>query len=110
MTTTPTFVSKAPATEPVHFVLCDLDHLGLAFVQTSPEAADETTIVTNMLSGQYEAPLAVIAVDLAAGTSRDVSAEIARKVELSAAVEQRTLADGVRAFVDADRAVRLSCP
>ncbi len=32
----------------------------------------------------------MVAVDVAAGTSSDVSAEIARKVELAAVIEQRT--------------------
>jgi hypothetical protein len=45
----------------------------------------------------------VIAVDLAASTSRDVSGEIARKVDLAATIEQRTLADGAQAFVEAQR-------
>ena len=55
-----------------------------------------------MLSGQYDVPLTVIAVDLAAGPSRDVSTEIARKGRVGD-IEQRTLTDGVQAFVEARR-------
>ena len=46
--------------------------------------------------GEYEAPLAVIAVNLVAGTSRDVSTEIARKVEVAAATADRDLASGCK--------------
>lgn len=59
-------------------------------MEIDPNAADEATIISNMPSGPYDVPLAVIAV-LAAGTSRDVSTDIARKVELAAATDQRTL-------------------
>ena len=103
MTTSPSLVPDTTDASPLHFVLCDFGKLGLAIVETDPVAADETTIIRNMLSGQYDLPLAVIAVDLAAGTSRDVSAEIARKVELAASIDQRALTDGVQAFVEAQR-------
>ena len=72
------------------------------FVDLVPPA-DEGTILDDLLSGRYDAPLAVIAVDLASGASRDVSSEIARKVELAAAIDQRTLSEGVQAFVEAQR-------
>jgi hypothetical protein len=101
MSTAPTLVPDIPAAGPLHFVLCDFGNAGMAIVETDPAAADEATIISNMLSGQYEVPLAVIAVDLAAGTSRDVSAEAARKVELTAKIDQRTLTDGVQTFVEA---------
>jgi hypothetical protein len=81
MSTSPTLVPDLPAAGPLHFVLCDFGQFGLAIVETDPAAADEATIISNMLSGQYHVPLKVIAVDLAAGTSRYVSTEIARKVE-----------------------------
>ncbi len=103
MTIAPPLVPDAPDAGPLHFVLCDLDRAGIAFVETRPDFADEATILGDMVNGQYESPLAVISVDLAAGTSRDVSTEIARKVELAAAIDQRTLIDGVQSFVEAQR-------
>ena len=103
MTTAPTLVPESNASELLHFVLCDFGEFGQAFVETKPEAADEATIIDNILGGEYTAPLAVIAVDIAAGTSRDVSIEIARKVELAAEIDQRTLTDSVQAFVEAQR-------
>ena len=96
---------ESNTSQPFHFVLCDFHQFGIAFVETKPEAADEATIINNILGGEYEAPLAVIAVDLAAGTSRDVSIEIARKVELAAEIDQSTLTDGVQAFVETQRSV-----
>ena len=103
MTIAPPLVPDATVAGPLHFVLCDFEPAGIAFVETRPEYADEATILGDMLGGQYDAPLAVIAVDLAAGTARDVSSEIARKVELAAAIDQRALTDGVQAFVETQR-------
>ena len=103
MTTSPSLVPDIAEAGPLHFVLSNFGELSLAIVETDFAAADEATIIGNMLSGQYDLPLAVIAVDLEAGTSRDVSAEIGRKVELSASVDQRTLTNGVQAFVEAQR-------
>jgi len=103
MTTAPTLVPESNASQPLHFVLCDFGEFGQAFIETKPEAADEATIIDSILGGEYTAPLAVIAVDIAAGTSRDVSIEIARKVELAAEIDQLTLTDGVQAFVEVQR-------
>ena len=48
--------TRLPSLRPLHFVRCDFGKFGLAFVETDPAAADEATIISNMLSGQYEAP------------------------------------------------------
>jgi hypothetical protein len=66
--------------EDVHFVLCDFGRAGLAYVETDPAEADATTIVQNLLRGQYERPLRVIALNADEGWSRDVSEAIAAKV------------------------------
>ena len=105
MTTAPTLVPDPFTAQRLHFVLCDFGQAGVAFVETLPEAADEATIVTNMLSGHYDQPMQVIAVDLTAGTARDVSAEIAHKVEAAATAADRDLTIGVQAFVEAQRSV-----
>jgi hypothetical protein len=42
----------------IHFVLCDFGRAGLAYVETDPAEADATTIVQNLLNGQYERPAA----------------------------------------------------
>ena len=101
MTTSPSLVPDKPDAGPLHFVLCEFGEFGRAFIETDPAAADEATIISNMLSGQYDQPMQVIAVELAVGTSRDVSAEIARKVEAAAFADERNLTRGVQAFIEA---------
>ena len=59
----PSIVSEEAG--PIHFVLCDFGLAGRAYAETDPEAASTATIVEDMLDGQYDQPLKVIAVDLA---------------------------------------------
>ena len=61
----------------VHIVLNDFGDLGRAYVETDEAAADEATIVENILTGQYSYPLRVVAFNTAEGWSRDVTEDIA---------------------------------
>ena len=41
----------------LHFVLCDFGRAGPAYVETDPMQADASTIVRNLLDGQYNRPV-----------------------------------------------------
>jgi hypothetical protein len=69
-------------------------------METDPDAASATHVVENLLDDQYEQPLQVIAVDLAANRVEDVSAAIAQAVLDEARRRKRELADDARAFVE----------
>src|ERR1700737_281747 len=62
----------------LHFVLCNFGALGTAYVETAPTEVDRDTIIRNMMTGEYDHPLHVIAVNPAKGWARDVSEDIAR--------------------------------
>jgi hypothetical protein len=64
----------------VHIVLDDFEHLGIVYVETDATEADESTIVDNIVTGQYSCPLGVIAFNAAEGWARDVTEDIAHKV------------------------------
>src|SRR3954451_14465077 len=85
--------------EDVHFV-CDFGRAGLAYVETDPAEGDATTVVQNLLHGQYERPLRVLALNADEGWSRDVSETIAAKVRDVAAHEGRELTSGTLAFIE----------
>ena len=53
----------------VHLVLCRFGRAGLAYVETDPTEADATTVVRNLLYGQYGEPLRVVAVNVEGGWS-----------------------------------------
>jgi hypothetical protein len=95
--------------EDVHFVLCDFGRAGLAYVETDPAEGDATTVVRNLLHGQYGRPLRVLALNADEGWSRDVSEAIAAKVRDVAAYEGRELTSGTTAFIE-DHIGRVSQP
>ena len=64
----------------VYIVLCDFGPLGQAYFETDPERADLETTITDLLSGQYDNPVRVVAFNTAEGWSQDVSEEVAREI------------------------------
>jgi hypothetical protein len=84
----------------VYLVLDDFGELGSAFRETDPAQADLTTVVADLLSGQYRHPLRVVAFNTAEGWARDVSADIARQVLACACESDDELPAAVRDFVE----------
>ena len=64
----------------VYIVLNDFGPLGSAYVETDEAEADESTIVSNIIDGQYSNPVRVVALNTHEGWSRDVTEDIARKI------------------------------
>ena len=85
----------------VHLVLCDFGTPGVAYVETDPAEADAGIIVENLLQGQYERPLRVLALNADEGSAGDVSEAIATKVRDVAEQEGRELTSGTLAFIEA---------
>ena len=94
--------SLAPSLDAdVHLVLCDFGRAGFAYVETDPSEADATTVVRNLLRGEYERPLRVVALNADEGWARDVSERIAAKVQEVAQRERLDLTGDTRAFIEA---------
>jgi hypothetical protein len=92
--------SLAPEQD-LHFVLCDFGRSGQAYVETDPMQADASTIVRNLLDGQYNRPARVLALNVEEGWVRDVSKIIAAKVRDVARHGERELTGGTLDFIDA---------
>ena len=58
-------------------MLDDFGAFGRAYRETDPRQADRQTVLADLLSGQYERPLRIVAFNTAEGWARDVTAEIA---------------------------------
>ena len=54
--------------------------LGSAYVETDEAEADESTVVSNIISGAYSNPARVVAFNTHEGWCRDVTEDIAREV------------------------------
>jgi hypothetical protein len=64
----------------VHIVLDDFGHSGRAYRETAEEAADFNTVVDDLIAGQFNNPIRVIADNVSEGWSRDVSDQVAREL------------------------------
>lgn len=64
----------------IYLVLDDFGHLGRAWRETDEAGANRATLVRNLLDGQYEDPVRIVAFNTAEGWSRDVTVEIADEV------------------------------
>jgi hypothetical protein len=75
----PRSLSIAPKGD-IYLVLDDFGPLGRAWRETDEEGANRTTLVRNLLDGQYEDPVCIVAFNTAEGWSRDVTVDIADEV------------------------------
>src|SRR4051812_39235115 len=83
----------------LHFVLCDFGQLGRAFVETSPENANREAVIRDIVAGQYDRPLRVLALNPVAGWSSDVTHGIAAAVAATAHRRGVELTAGTREFI-----------
>ena len=84
----------------VYLVLDDFAEFGRAYRETDPARADRQTVLADLLSGQYERPLRIVAFNTAEGWARDVSAEIAQEVLARAGERDHALSRAVCDFVE----------
>jgi hypothetical protein len=76
-------MSRSPSIVPeedTYLVLDDFGPLGRAWRETDEAGATRATLVRNLLDGQYEDPVRIVAFNAAEGWSRDVTVEIADEV------------------------------
>ena len=98
ITVTPSMVPGTDAT--VYLVLDDFGKLGRAYRETDVDECDRVTVIHDLLSGQFERPVKVVAFNTAEGWSRDVSEDIARAVIELAAHSDRTPSRSAREFYE----------
>jgi hypothetical protein len=84
----------------VHIVLDDFGKIGRAYRETDEEDTTIGSVVDDLLTGQFNNPVRVVAFNTAEGWSRDVSEDVAREVVLRVAERGRPLAVASRAFVE----------
>jgi hypothetical protein len=69
-------------------------------IVSSENEADKETLIRNMLSGEYEKPVRVVAFNTSEGWSRDVSEDIAREVCQRARETGQQLPFGTKVFAE----------
>src|ERR1700688_650162 len=86
--------------EDVYIVLDDFGSLGRAWRETDEAGANRATLVRNLLDGQFESPVRIVAFNTAEGWSRDVTVDIADELRRRY-VEFDEVSESVRAFLEA---------
>jgi hypothetical protein len=84
----------------VYLVLNDFGLHGRAYCETSAERADLETIISDLMSGQYPAPVLVAAFNATEGWARDVSKDIATEIMRRLGIAGDELPSSLEAFVD----------
>lgn len=55
----------------IYLVLDDLGNLGRAYPETDPERADLETVISDLITGEYNAPISVVAFNFAEQWAED---------------------------------------
>ena len=87
----------------VYLVLDDFGHLGRSWRETDEESADRKAIIQDLIEGQYNSPVRVIAFITAEGWARDVSEEIAEALVEACASDGRDIPSALEDFIDHHR-------
>ena len=85
----------------VHIVLDDFGKAGRVYRETVEEDTTLGSVVDDLLTGQFNNPVRVVAFNTSEGWSRDLSEDVAREVVRRVAGSGRPLAASSRQFVEA---------
>jgi hypothetical protein len=86
----------------IYIVLDDFGSLGRAWRETDEAGANRAALIRNLLDGQYENPVRIVAFNTTEGWSRDVTVDIADEVRRRF-VEYDEVPEAVLAFTEATR-------
>jgi hypothetical protein len=94
----PSLVPQCDVT--VHIVLDDFGNVGRAYRETDEEDTTIASVIDDLLTGQFNNPVRVIAFNTAEGWSRDVSEDIAWELLSRVQREGKPLSASTRGFVE----------
>ncbi|UPJ53263.1 hypothetical protein IVB30_19270 [Bradyrhizobium sp. 200] len=84
----------------VYLVAEDFGKLGRAWREADYEATDLETVIEDLLSGQYNNPICVVAFNTEERWSEDVSEDVARELRRRCDLELRDLPSSIQDFVE----------
>ena len=84
----------------VYIVLDDFGSLGRSWRETDEAGANRASLVRNLLDGQYENPVRIVAFNTSEGWSRDVTVDIADELRRRF-VEYDEVPESLLAFMEA---------
>jgi hypothetical protein len=92
----------------VYLVADDFGKLGRAWRETDFEATDLETVIQDLLTGQYQSPIRVVAFNTAERWSEDVSEDVAHELRRRCDLQLRDVPSNIQDFVNRHEARRLT--
>jgi hypothetical protein len=84
----------------VYLVVDDFGRLGRAFRETDVERSDLEAVISDLMSGQYNDPVRIVAFNTTERWSEDVSEDVAREITRRLGLAGDELPSSLEAFVD----------
>lgn len=103
---TPSIVPKPPPIVPngadrtVYLVVDRFGGLGTVFRETDVEWSDLETTVVDLMYGQFNDPVRVVAFNTAEGWAQDVSKDIALEIQSRCDIDGQDVPETLRDFID----------
>jgi hypothetical protein len=84
----------------VYLVVDDFGRNGRVYREADVETADLETVIIDLLDGQYQNPIKVVAFNTAEGWSQDVSEDVAQELRRRCDLQLRDVPSPVQGFVE----------
>jgi hypothetical protein len=99
---TPSIVPTVPygADQTVYLVVDCFGRLGTAYRETDIERSDLETVITDLMSGQFNDPVRVVAFNTLEHWAQDVSRDIAREIQSRCDIDGHDIPETLRDFVE----------
>ena len=88
------------ADQTVYLVVDDFSRHGRVFRETEVERTDLESVIADLVSGQYNDPVRVVAFNTAEHWAEDVSEDVAREIRRRADLANEDVSSAVEAFVE----------
>jgi hypothetical protein len=88
------------ADQTAYLVIDRFGGLGSVYRETQVERADLETIITDLMSGQFNDPIRIVAFNTLEHWSEDVSKNIAREIQTRCDIEGEDVPESIRDFVE----------
>jgi hypothetical protein len=84
----------------VYVVLDDFGNIGRSYREVDEAKADKSTLIRDLISGQYNNPVRIVCFNTSQGWSRDVSEDISREIKNWSEKNGEELSPGLRDFIE----------
>jgi hypothetical protein len=99
---TPSIVPMVPygADQTVYLVVDRFGRLGTAYRETDIERSDPESVITDLMSGQFNDPVRVVAFNTLEHWAQDVSRDVALEIQSRCDIDGHDVPEALRDFVN----------